>query len=66
MNGDEFFTAFSMGGGIRNMIGVTVEYKWPYHTIKFAESMLGMIMIFVFQRFSQKCIFGDYLVHDEL
>ena len=55
LNGDQFCTAFSLGSGIRNMIGVTLEYKWPYHAIKFTESMAGMILIFVFLYSSFEC-----------
>ena len=55
VNGDQCCTAFSLGGSIRNMIGVTVKYAWQYHLIKFMESVLGMTMIFIFLYSSFEC-----------
>eukprot|EP00483_Globobulimina_turgida_P005033 UN05043 len=55
VNGQLICTAYSIGSGIKNMIGLTMLYSWKYHVIKFLENISGMFLVFFFLWTSFDC-----------
>jgi len=41
-------TAVNFGNAIRNMIAIPIFYDWKWHLVKYAENIIGMILISVF------------------
>eukprot|EP01083_Nonionella_stella_P064491 168108_1 len=56
-NGDPCCSAKSLKEGNQNAIGLTLEYNWKYHLLKFVENLIGMVLIFVFLWSSFECGF---------
>jgi len=44
--GEEVCSSWAFAHSVRNMIGLSLEYSWKWHCLKFAENVIGMSVIF--------------------
>ena len=47
MHGEAFCAAWAFAHAARSMIGVSLEYSWKWHALKFVENVLGMMFVCV-------------------
>lgn len=45
--GEEVCSSWAFAHSVRNMIGLSLEYSWRWHILKFVENVIGMSFIFV-------------------